>query len=208
LVRAWVQSLNIAEGSRNREIADLPSTGVSIDMTELGRRLFIDGLSSESIDKMMVTFASLQRVASWYRNETKRPAGRPSEYETVCYLVIPLLFSLGWSQQTAAVEWNHVDLALFRNMPPTDATLACVVEAKSLESSVFSPLGQAMNYALAPGRQSCEKLIVTDGIRYALHRRSGDQFALEAYLNILSMRDSYPIYGCRGAVEAVLGMAQ
>jgi len=78
----------------------------------------------------MAVFASLQRVASWYGNETKRPERRPSEQETVCYLVVPLLLSLGWSQQTAAVQWHYVDVALFSGMPPTEATLACVVEAK------------------------------------------------------------------------------
>jgi hypothetical protein len=207
-VRAWVESLAIREADRNRELAQLPTAGDSLDATELGRRLFIEGLPSEHVDKLMATFASLQRVASWYWNETKRPEGRPSEQETVCYLVIPLLLSLGWSRQTAAVQWNYVDVALFRGMPPTDATLARVVEAKLLGRSVFSPLGQAREYALRPGREGCDGLVVTDGIRYALHRRSGDNFSLEAYLNILNMRDGYPIFGCGGAVHAVLGMAR
>ena len=70
------------------------------------------------------------------------------------------------------------------------------------------PLGQARNYALRPGRGECNRLIVTDGIRYALHRRSGSAFDLKAYLNILSLRDCYPMLNCGGAVEAVLGMAR
>jgi len=147
-------------------------------------------------------------LASWYNNESKRPEGRPSENETVGYLVVPFLLSLGWSQQTAAVEWNRVDVALFSGMPPTDSTLACVVEAKLLGRSVFSPFGQAREYALRAGREACNRLIVTDGIRYALHRRQGNNFNIEAYLNILDMRDSYEILGCSGAVEAVLGMAR
>jgi hypothetical protein len=207
-VRAWVESLDIAEADRNRELSQLPAAGAFLDPTELGRRLFIEGLPSEHVDKLMATFASLQRVASWYWNETKRPEGRPSEQETVCYLVIPPLLSLGWSQQTAALQWNYVDVALFRGMPPTDATLACVVEAKLLGRSVFSPLGQAREYALRPGRESCDRLVVTDGIRYALHRRSDDKFSLEAYLNILNIRDAYPMLGCGGAVQAVLGIAR
>ncbi|MBE3064458.1 MAG: hypothetical protein IMZ69_05515, partial [Spirochaetes bacterium] len=179
-----------------------------LDPAEFGRRLFIEGLPSEHVDKLMATFSSLQRVASWYGNETKRPEGRPSEQETLCYLVVPLLLSLGWSQQTAAVQWNHVDVALFDGMPPVDSTLACVVEAKLLGRSVFSPLGQAREYALRQGRERCDRLIVTDGIRYALHRRSGDAFALRAYLNILRVCDCYPLLGCGGAVDAVLGMAR
>jgi hypothetical protein len=207
-VRAWVEGLDPSEGERNRELASLPTAGKEIKPPELGERLFIEGLPSEYVDKLMAAFASLQRIASWYANETKRPEGRPSEQETVCYLVLPLLLSLGWSQQTAAIQWHYVDVALFSKMPPTDETLACVVEAKLLGRSVFYPVGQAREYALRPGRETCKRLIVTDGIRYALHHRSGDEFRLESYLNILNMRDSYPALGCAGAVEAVLGMAR
>jgi hypothetical protein len=207
-VRAWVEKLEIPESERTRELRPLPASGTSLHEAELGRRLFIEGLPSEHVDKLMATFSSLQRVASWYWNETKRPAGRPSEQETICYLVIPLLLSLGWSQQTAAVQWNWVDVALFDGMPPTRASLACVVEAKPLGRSVFSPVGQARNYALQPGQERCDRLIVTDGIRYALHRRSGGDFALKAYLNILKMRDCYPVLSCGGAVDAVIGMAR
>lgn len=207
-VREWVNSIAIGEADRNRDLAQLPDAGKEIEAPELGQRLFIEGLASEHVDKLMSTFASLQRVASWYGNETKRPEGRPSEQETICYLVIPLLLSLGWSQQTAAIQWNYVDIALFQGMPPTEASLSCVVEAKLLGSSVFSPIGQAREYALRKGRDGCDRLIVTDGIRYALHRRNGEQFRIEAYLNILGMRESYPIYGCEGAVSAILGMAR
>jgi hypothetical protein len=193
VVRAWVEGLTIIEAERMRVLHTLPSAGSPLDALELGRRLFIEGLPSEHVERLMSTFSSLQRIASWYSNETKRPEGRPSEQETVCYLVVPLLLSLGWSQQTAAVQWNYVDVALFRGMPPTDSSLTVVVEAKLLGRSVFSPVGQAREYALRPGRESCDRLIVTDGIRYALHRRSGNAFCLTAYLNILSMRDAYPV---------------
>jgi hypothetical protein len=207
-VRAWIDSLQIPDEERSRSLRALPAAGRTLDAAELGRRLFIEGLPSEHVDKLMATLASLQRVASWYSNDTKRPEGRPSEQETICYLVVPLFLSLGWSQQTAAIEWHRVDVALFQSMPPNDASLACVIEAKLLGRSVFSPLGQAREYALHQGREACDRLIVTDGIRYALHRRSGSAFELKAYLNILSMRDSYPVLMCGGAVEAVLGMAR
>ena len=207
-VKNWVQGLEVSEADRNRDLALLPAAGDEIKPAELGEQLFVEGLPSEYVDKLMAAFASLQRIAAWYANKTKLPEGRPSEQETVCYLVIPLLLSLGWSQQTAAVQWHYIDVALFSNMPPTDATLTCVVEAKLLGRSVFSPTGQAVDYALRAGREKCERLIVTDGIRYALHRRASDEFKLAAYLNILKMRDSYSILGCAGAVDAVLGMAR
>ncbi len=207
-VREWIAALQVPEANRTRGLVPLPCAGRPLDPGELGRRLFIEGLPSEHVDRLMATLSSLQRVASWYGNDTKRPENRPSEQETVCYLVIPLLLSLGWSQQTVAIQWNYVDVALFNRMPSSDSTLACVVEAKLLGRSVFSALGQAREYAVRAGRQGCNRLIVTDGIRYAIHRRAGDDFVLEAYLNILCMRDSYPVFGCGGAVEAVLAMAR
>ena len=72
-VRAWVERLEVTEADRTRELVPLPSAGVSLDPAELGRRLFIEGLPSEHVDKLMATFSSLQRVASWYGNETKGP---------------------------------------------------------------------------------------------------------------------------------------
>jgi hypothetical protein len=207
-IHRWLAQLQISSSARQRKISKLPSPGNRLDTEELAARLFIEGLGSEYVDRLVSVLGSIQRVAAWYQNKSKRPAGRPSESETICYLVIPLLFSLGWSEQTCAVEWKHVDVALFAKMPSTDETLACVVEAKLLGRSVFNPYGQAISYATQTGREACTRLIVTDGIRYVLHRSVKEKFQVEAYLNILEMRDSYEIFGCGGAVEAILGMAR
>jgi hypothetical protein len=85
-VREWVETLDIAEVSRQRKLADLPVKSAILDATKLGTRLFVEGLSSEYLDKLLTTLSSLQRVAEWYSNEDKRPIGRPSEHETICYL--------------------------------------------------------------------------------------------------------------------------
>jgi len=111
------------------------------------------------------------------------------------------------SQQTAAIEWRSIDVALFGAMPANDSNLRCVVEAKLLGRSVFSAVGQARDYALRPGREECRKLIVTDGIRYTVHARSGDDFRLTAYMNVLDLREHYPLHRCAGAVDALLLMA-
>lgn len=208
VLREWVESIIVSKQEMSRDLALFPESGEELGEEELARQLYVEGLASESVDRLVSRFASLRRVAAWYSNPEKRPAGRPSESETVAYLVLPLLFSLGWSEQTAAVEWNRVDVALFSRMPSTDATLSCVVEAKLLGRSVFSPFGQAQAYAVKPGRENCQRLVVTDGIRYAVHERYGDSFKLAAYLNLLRLRNSYPVLECGGAVQAILGMAR
>lgn len=208
-VREWVKSLpERSKDDRERSLCALPSAGRVLEVSELARRLFVEGLASEAVDRFVSRLESLRRIASWYANEEKRPAGRPSEHETIAYLVLPLLFSLGWSEQTAAVEWHHVDVALFESMPSSDETLACVLEAKPLDRSVFSPLGQAKAYADRHGRPKCTRLVVTDGIRYALHRREKGDFRLVAYLSLLSLRDGYPAFDCAGAVQAIIGMSK
>jgi hypothetical protein len=204
----WLGGLKVAKDLATRDLAPLPRPGKRLDVKELAGRLFIEGLGSEYVDRLSSRLDSIQRVAEWYQNKLKRPESRPSESETICYLVVPLLFSLGWSEQTCAIEWKHVDVALFERMPSNDSTLSCVVEAKLLGRSVFNPYGQALEYARQPERKKCNRLIVTDGIRYVIHRQQGKDFKVEAYLNILQMRDGYELFGCGGAVEAIIAMAR
>lgn len=207
-IRGWIEHIEFSEAMLERPLAALPEESVTLTDEELGRQLFLEGLPSKYIDNLTSSLESIRRVATWYRNEEKRPKGRPSERETITYLVMPLLFALGWSHQTAAIEWKGVDIALFEKMPPEDATLTCVVEAKSLDRSVFSPLGQARNYAIGKGREKCNRLIITDGIRYTYFKKESGDFRLSAHLNILRMRKHYPLHDCGGAVEAMIGMAK
>jgi hypothetical protein len=206
-VLEWLTTIDVPIDQKTRPLAAALQNSENIDSATLANELFIEGLPSEYIDKLLATLSSIRRVAEWYWNKQKRPQGRPSESETIAYLVVPLLFALGWSQQTTAIEWNKVDVALFSRMPSEDGTLVGVLEAKSLDSSVFSPFGQARDYALRPGRALCDRLVVTDGIRYALHNRIGNEFKLHAYLNILRMRRQYFALECGGAVPALMGMA-
>jgi len=207
-VKEWVATLDIPKADRARELKALPGDGKELTIDELGVKLFTKGLAGEQVDRLVNVFSSLQRVASWYSTESESLNGRPSENETVCYLVVPFLLSLGWSQQTMAVEWKSIDVALFSSMPPQDDTLACVVEAKLLGRSVFRAFEQAQEYACRAGRDHCGRLVLTDGIRYGLYDRADDEFELAAYLNILQLRESYPALDCGGAVEAILGMAK
>lgn len=205
---SWVASIDVSDAELRRPLAELPEDGDVLSDEELGRQLFVEGLSSDRVDQLIERLLSLRRVAQWYSNPDKLPEGRPSEHETVAYLVLPMLFALGWSVQTAAVEWRNVDVALFDRMPSNDETLSCVVEAKYLDRSVFSPAGQAAAYALKTGRERCSRLVVTDGIRYAVHQRQSDAFQMTSYLNLLRLRRTYPVLRCEGAVQAILAMAR
>jgi hypothetical protein len=129
-----------------------------------------------------------------------------SEHETIAYLVVPILRALGWTPQRMAVEWNKVDVALFEQLPRSDNSLRIVVEAKKMNNSCLTAKSQAMYYA--QGKGECNRLIVTDGLRYGVYvRNKGEMFSLYAYMNLTRFRDHYPIYGSKGAEDALLAMA-
>lgn len=195
-VLAWIESFEPAVGSTSKLI-ELPADGSrTVELHEISDALFDKGVSSQAIHGMLAEIGELQRIAHWYRRSQT-----PSEHETVAYLAVPMLRALGWTPQRMAIEWNWVDVALFDRLPREDANLTAVVEAKPLDRSCLSAASQAEGYARDKGQ--CLRLIVTDGIRYGAYVRNSTSFELKAYLNLLSLRNSYPILGCDGATEAL-----
>jgi len=205
-VLRWIGRVRVSPKALHRKLKHLPDPSVSISFQELKRGLIATGLSMERTNKVVTRLNSLRMIAQWYQDEEKRFGKRPSEYETIAYMVIPFLQSLGWMRENTAIEWNRIDVALFDRLPSKDAFLRCVVEAKAFGSSVFKPFEQAADYARVKGREYCKRLIVRDGMRYTYFKKQSDEFNPQAYLNILRMRKHYPLYDCDGAVEAIIGM--
>lgn len=202
-VTDWLVNLPVSDVALSRSLIDLPSQGKSSDIgvTEISEFLFDHGVASASITALLNEIGELTRIAKWYQR-----ANKPSEHETVAYLVVPLLRALGWTPQRMAVEWNHVNVALFERLPRGDETLRVVVEAKRMDNSCLSAMSQAMSYS--NGKAACHRLIVTDGLRYGVYTRNkAELFRLHAYLNLTRLRHDYPIYECNGAEEALLAMA-
>ena len=216
-VWAWIKNLKFNDEQRARPLAELPNCCrpgeklEEVNIQTVADYLFDAGVAADSIDTLVSHMDDLRRIASWYaRNQIK-----PSERETVAYLVVPLLRTLGWTPQRMAVEWNKVDLALFDCMPRENTNLSIVVEAKAKDNSCFTAESQAKGYAERNGREQCRRLIVTDGIRYGIYLRqekgqepaTSDSYKLEAYLNLTRMMDDYPVLECKGAKEALTLMA-
>lgn len=198
----WLASLNILDEALSRPLAELPPSAKEneIAVSEVSEFLFDHGVASSSITTLLNEIGELTRIAKWYQRSSK-----PSEHETVAYLVVPLLRALGWTPQRMAVEWNHVDLALFDQLPRSDQSLRVVVEAKKMDNACLSAMSQAKSYAQS--RNGCHRLIVTDGLRYGVYIRELEEFLLYAYLNLTRLRRDYPVLGCKGAEEALLAMA-
>lgn len=200
MVTQWLEELQIPAEAWEHPLPALPPAPVEVKAEEVAEFLFDRGVAAASITSLLGQIGELTRIAKWYQR-----AGRPSEHETVAYLVVPLLRVLGWTPQRMAIEWNRVDVALFHQLPRSDATLRVVVEAKRMDRSCLTALSQAEAYA--KGKEQCHRLIVTDGMRYGVYVRSGgDAFELYAYLNLARLRDAAPAYFCHGAREALLAM--
>lgn len=102
------------------------------------------------------------------------------------------------------LEWNHVDIALFNKLPRSDRNLMAVVEAKKKDNSCLTAYSQAYEYT--KDRLSCNRLIVSDGLRYGVYIKKDDDYLLPAYMNLTNFKSDYPIYKCRGICEALWAM--
>lgn len=197
----WLNELEIPEENYQREIVKLPklkSTDYTLE-NDIAEYLYEKGVASNSIENLLKEFSELRRIAKWYQDKYD-----PSESETIAYLIVPILRALGWSPQKMAIEWHKVDLALFNQLPREDSNLAIVVEAKRKGNSCLTAKSQAELYA--KGKSNCKRLIVTEGTRYGIYVQKDNEFHLYAYMNLIELRDEYPIYKCFGVKEALRAM--
>lgn len=111
----------------------------------------------------------------------------PSEDELISHFVVPFLRALGWPLELIAVEWRHIDVAVFRALPRTPDNCHLVIEAKRLGAGVEGALEQAKRYVQELG--TCRDVVVTDGIRYRMYSCEKD-FKPIAYANLVRLKKS------------------
>jgi hypothetical protein len=185
--------------------------GKEINIRDITTKLYDYGLGAGSISEIDEQILDLCRLAEWYR----KYGVEPSETETVSHLVTPLLLSLGWTPQRIALEFaisgkGRADVALFPNGNRKEYEPVAIVEAKKLNQSCLSASDQIRRYA--EDLNDVRRLIVTDGIRYGIFIRHGEEPFSEhpsAYMNLTRLRDCYPIWGpnCGGADEVMLTLS-
>lgn len=186
----------------------LPEAGDLLTWSDTVQKLFDYGIASQSISSLIENLEDLGRLASWY-GQIKTD---PSEQETIAHLVCPLLRSLGWTAQTIQLQLSmkkagRADLALYPNGNRDEYKPIVLVEVKKLNQSCLAAEAQIRRYA--DEQKYVRRLVLTDGIRYALFIRHDGETEFpknpSAYLNIAQPRSSYPIYGdCLGAGDALL----
>jgi hypothetical protein len=162
----WLTELEVPEEAWTREVRIIPRSceqgkrRQNLTPKEIGESLYDRGISSDSISALLNSIDELSRIAGWYA----RMGLNVSEHETTAYLVVPLLKCLGWSPQKMAVERDKVDIAIFEKLPRENANLSVVVEVKKFNDPIKIAFSQARDYAEQEGRESCQRIVLTDGI--------------------------------------------
>jgi hypothetical protein len=126
----------------------------------------MDPVLREIPEDLRDIIGSLQDLQALY--EDPHTLGcEPLEAEMVCHCVVPFLLALGWHRFHIAVEWNHIDVAVFDTLPREAKNCRFVIEAKNFGEGIEGASAQAKSYMDRLGI-ACD-LIVTDGIRYKLY---------------------------------------
>lgn len=178
-----------------------------LDMDEIGQELFSKGLPNESVDKVILSLTRQRRMINWYWSHIKE-SGRPTEHEVVAHMILPLVLSLGWSEQLIAIEWNKIDLAAFWGTPTTGDRCALVCEAKGLGHGLQNVYEQAKQYTVSFTLKNCKKILLTDGARLYLYEKINNRWNDEpsGYLNVNSIRTNHIAPANTNAIETIIAL--
>jgi hypothetical protein len=119
--------------------------------------------------------------------DRERFGDQPSEDELIAHFIVPALRSLGWAPEQIAVQWRHIDVAVFSALPRCPENCHLVIEAKRLGAGVEGALEQAKGYVAMLG--VARDVIVTDGVRYRMYAADRG-FEPLAYANLVRLKQS------------------
>jgi len=184
-----------------------PSHGISVEQPDL---LTQDGIENHLIAKGMRivdaentvrTLSQVRKLANWYLS--KGDEFPSSEHEIRAFLVLPLLFALGWSHQQVSVEYSHMDILLFNDHERKEPRI--LVETKSLFSGSHYAHEQAKNYLITKAKvlEGVRKVIITDGLTYWLYM-ADSMDSPHAYFSLRTFKTLNPAYPeVKGALEFI-----
>ena len=178
-----------------------------LDLENIGSHLFERGLSNDSVDKVVSLIERQRRLVNWYDCQVDKT--RPTEHEVVAYLVLPLLLSLGWSEQLLAVEWKKIDLAAFISTPTIEKNCVLVCEAKVKGHGLRDALEQAKDYVTNRKLNHAKKIILTDGVRIYIHQRDSNGEWRDkpcGYINLMKIRTKHLVPENTNAIDSLIAL--
>ena len=131
-----------------------PST--SLDILD---PLINKGVRIQDAENIVRAIARIIRLTSWYKENDSDTL----EAEIVTFLVVPLLISLGWSEQKIKIEYNNIDIAIFKT--PFDGDYSAqprmILEVKKFDNGLAFTDKQILKYGdKYPG---CKQYVTTNG---------------------------------------------
>ncbi len=176
---------------------------------EIVEFLISEGFRPGDAEELTNTFNRIRLLANFYYNKCNWYKIR--EHETRTFLIMPLLFALGWSEQKLKIEHGikggRIDIAAFSKPflgDQDDENKSCklIIESKAFSVGLDYATKQAVAYAKA--FPNCKKIIVSNGFCYKAFLKKGDTFSTTpfAYMNLLKPTNKHPLYpNSKGTLE-------
>lgn len=107
-----------------------------------------------------------------------------------------------------AVEWKKIDLAGFWGTPTSAERCVLVCEAKRMGHGLGGVRRQAVRYVEKHNLDGCRKILLTQGARFYLYARSGEDWPEEptGYLNVERVRTNHLAPAGTNAVDALMAL--
>ncbi len=188
----------------------LPDIPPPLERDDIKHRLFANGFPEITIEAIIKTIESAKALNEFYKNPTLSGDKRPSEHELVAFVLIPLFEGLGWSKQLLAVEWNNIDLAIFKKTPTNPSNCIIICEAKKRGGILSGTYEQALKYVGKYKLSNVSKLITTDGERvfvYSVNYKGGTA-SLQGYINFANIRETDIILKDFNSFETLLSLTR
>lgn len=162
------------------------------------------GLRIQDAENISKTIERIIKLASWYNQNDYHVL----EHEIRTFLVIPLLISLGWSEQKLKIEYNKIDVAIFKKPFIGDYKESpnIIIETKRFHDGLYYATEAAKYYAKE--YKECNLLIATNGFRYKLFEKYDNDFIERGYFNFFDMHNHYYLdENIYGTVQCLIRMS-
>lgn len=194
------------EGKR-QPAEPIPHEPEELTLGELANSLTAKGLLGERAKDIEVEIRSLQKLGNWFYDYEDDEDLDVGEHEARTFLVVPLIKALGWDEKQVRIEWDYRDVVLFDRPFSGRSKPLVIIETKRLGDGLSGAPEQAVEYAKS--HLTCDRLVVTDGIRYKLFTKPTrfGGWSFSDYLNVLTPTRDHPYDpDVAGAVSFLLKM--
>lgn len=186
---------------KNLSVLKIPK---EITINDVSHSLIECGIRIQDAENISRTNERIIRLAKWYIENDYDTL----EHEIRTFLVVPLMISLGWSEQKIKIEYNNIDIAIFDKpfKGNYNSSPQIIIETKRFHDGLYYA-SEAVKY-YAGKFQDCKLLVATNGYRFRLYEKTENGFIESGYLNFFDMREHYYLdENVYGAVKCLIRMS-